>query len=333
MTTPARIAAPEGLTLPTYADVERAAERLKGVAHHTPAMSSATANRRSGASLVFKPENLQRMGAFKFRGGYNAISALSAAQKKAGVLTFSSGNHAQAIAYAGKLLGVPTTIIMPEDAPQAKVEATQGYGGEVVRYDRYTQDRLEIGNRIAGERGLTLIPPYDHADVIAGQGTATKELIEDAGPFDILIVPLGGGGLLAGAALAAKALNPDCRIFGVEPEAGNDGQQSLRSGRIVKIGVPKTIADGAQTAFLGDRTFPIIQALVEDILTVSDAELVDAMRFFAERMKLVVEPTGCLAAAAALTGKVPVEGKRVGVIISGGNVDLASFARLIAPSA
>ncbi|CAH1661209.1 L-threo-3-hydroxyaspartate ammonia-lyase [Hyphomicrobiales bacterium] len=321
------------LTLPTYADVERAAERLKGVAHHTPAMSSATANRRTGASLVFKPENLQRMGAFKFRGGYNAISALSAAQKKAGVLTFSSGNHAQAIAYAGKLLGVPTTIIMPEDAPQAKVEATQGYGGEVVRYDRYTQDRLEIGNRIAVERGLTLIPPYDHADVIAGQGTATKELIEDAGPFDILIVPLGGGGLLAGAALAAKALNPECRIFGVEPEAGNDGQQSLRSGKIVKIGVPKTIADGAQTAFLGDLTFPIIQRDVEDILTVSDAELVETMRFFAERMKLVVEPTGCLAAAAALTAKIPVEDKRVGVIISGGNVDLASFARFLAPSA
>jgi len=330
MNAAARTAAP---TLPTYADVERAAERLKGVAHHTPAMSSATANRRTGASLVFKPENLQRMGAFKFRGGYNAISALSAAQKKAGVLTFSSGNHAQAIAYAGKLLGVPTTIIMPEDAPKAKVEATQGYGGEVVRYDRYTQDRLEIGNRIAAERGLTLIPPYDHADVIAGQGTATKELIEDAGPFDVLIVPLGGGGLLSGAALAAKALNPHCRIFGVEPEAGNDGQQSLRSGKIVKIGVPKTIADGAQTAFLGDLTFPIIQALVEDIVTVSDAELIETMRFFAERMKLVVEPTGCLAAAAALTGKVAVEGQRVGVIISGGNVDLASFARFIAPSA
>ncbi|WP_156410299.1 threo-3-hydroxy-L-aspartate ammonia-lyase [Bosea sp. Root381] len=330
MTAAARIAAPEGVTLPTYADVERAAERLKGVAHHTPALSSATANRRTGASLVFKAENLQRMGAFKFRGGYNAISALTPEQKKAGVLTFSSGNHAQAIAYAGKLLGVPTTIIMPEDAPQAKVEATQGYGGEIIRYDRYTQDRLEIGGRLATERGLTLIPPFDHADVIAGQGTATKELIEDAGPFDMLFVCLGGGGLLAGAALAAKALNPECRIFGVEPEAGNDGQQSLRSGKIVRIGVPKTIADGAQTAFLGDLTFPIIQALVDDIVTVSDAELIDTMRFFAERMKLVVEPTGCLAAAAALTGKVPVEGKRVGVIISGGNVDLASYARFLA---
>ena len=321
-----------GLTLPTYADVEIAAARLKGVAHHTPALTSATANRRTGANLVFKAENLQRMGAFKFRGGYNAIAALSPEQKKAGVLTYSSGNHAQAIAYAGKLLGVPTTIIMPEDAPAAKVAATQGYGGEIVRYDRYTQDRLEIAAKLSAERGLTVIPPYDNADVIAGQGTATKELIEDAGPLDILLVCVGGGGLLAGAALAAKTLNPDCRVFGVEPEAGNDGQQSLRAGKIVKIAVPKTIADGAQTSFLGDLTFPIIQALVEDIVTVSDAALVDAMRFFAERMKLVVEPTGCLAAAAAFTGAVPVEGRRVGVILSGGNVDLASFARFIAPA-
>ncbi|SEG44451.1 threo-3-hydroxy-L-aspartate ammonia-lyase [Bosea lathyri] len=318
--------------LPTYADVEEAAARIKGIAHHTPALTSATANRRTGASLVFKAENLQRMGAFKFRGGYNAIAALSPAQKQAGVVTYSSGNHAQAIALAGKLLGVPTTIIMPEDAPAAKVAATQAYGGEVVRYDRYTQDRLAIGAQLASERGLTVIPPYDHPHVIAGQGTATKELIEDAGPLDILLVCLGGGGLLAGAALAAKALNPACRVFGVEPEAGNDGQQSLRSGKIVKIAVPKTIADGAQTPFLGELTFPIIQALVEDIVTVSDEALIDAMRFFAERMKLVVEPTGCLAAAAAFTAAVPVEGKRVGVILSGGNVDLANFARFIAPS-
>jgi threonine dehydratase len=319
-------------SLPTYADVLKAAERLQGVAHRTPALTSATANRRTGASLVFKAENLQRMGAFKFRGGYNAISALSPEQKKAGVLTFSSGNHAQAIAYAGKLLGVPTTIIMPEDAPAAKVAATEGYGGQVIRYDRYSQDRTEIAKKLSAERGLTVIPPYDHADVIAGQGTATKELIEDAGPLDILLVCLGGGGLLAGAALAAKALNPGCRVYGVEPEAGNDGQQSFRSGKIVSISVPKTIADGAQTAFLGDLTFPIIQSLCEDIVTVSDAALVDAMRFFAERMKLVVEPTGCLAAAAAFTGAVPVEGKRVGVILSGGNVDLVSFARFIAPA-
>lgn len=321
---------PAGLTLPTYADVEIAAGRLQGVAHRTPALTSRTANERTGANLVFKPENLQRMGAFKFRGGYNAIAALSPQQKKAGVVSFSSGNHAQAIAYAGRLLGVPTTIIMPLDAPAAKVAATRGYGAEVITYDRYTQDRLAIGAELAQSRGLSLIPPYDHPDVIAGQGTAAKELIEDAGPLDILLVCLGGGGLLAGCALAAKVLNPGCRVFGVEPEAGNDGQQSLRSGQIVKIAVPQTIADGAQTPFLGDYTFPIIQALVEDIVTVSDAALIDSMRFFAERMKLVVEPTGCLAAAAAFTGAVPVEGKRVGVIISGGNVDLGSYARFLA---
>ena len=224
-------------------------------------------------------------------------------------------------------------IIMPLDAPAAKVAATRGYGAEVVTYDRYTQDRLAIGRELAQARGLSLIPPYDHPEVIAGQGTAAKELIEDAGPLDMLLVCLGGGGLLAGCALAAKALNPGCRVFGVEPEAGNDGQQSLRSGQIVRIEVPKTIADGAQTPFLGDYTFPIIQALVEDIVTVSDAALVDAMRFFAERMKLVVEPTGCLAAAAAFTGAVPVAGQRVGVIISGGNVDLGAYARFLAPGA
>lgn len=330
MTAAARLAPASALVLPSYADVETAAGRIRGVAHHTPALTSRTADALTQASLVFKPENLQRMGAFKFRGGYNAIAALSPAQKTAGVLTFSSGNHAQAIALAGQLLGVPTTIIMPQDAPAAKVAATKGYGGRVVFYDRYTQDRLEIGARMAAEQGLSLIPPYDHPDVIAGQGTATKELIEDAGPFDILLVCLGGGGLLAGAALAAKALNPACKVYGVEPEAGNDGQQSFRSGEIVRIAVPKTIADGAQTPFLGDYTFPIIQELVEDIVTVSDAQLVEAMGFFAQRMKLVVEPTGCLAAAAAFSGAVPVAGKRVGVIISGGNVDLASFARFLA---
>jgi threonine dehydratase len=321
------------LVLPTYDDVVAASERIKGAAHRTPALTSRTANERTGASLVFKAENLQRMGAFKFRGGYNAISALSPERKRAGVVTFSSGNHAQAIAYAGKLLGVPATILMPLDAPAAKVAATRGYGAEVVQFDRYAQDRDALGRELAETRGLTLIPPYDHPHVIAGQGTATKELIEEAGPLDILLVPLGGGGLLSGAALAAKALNPTCRVFGVEPEAGNDGQQSLRSGQIVKISVPKTIADGAQTAFLGNYTFPLIQQHVEDIVTVPDAALVEAMRFFAERMKLVVEPTGCLAAAAALTGAVPVAGKRVGIIISGGNVDLASFARFLGGAA
>lgn len=316
--------------LPTYDDVLTAAGRLEGVAHRTPVLTSRTADARTGAKLFFKAENLQRMGAFKFRGAYNAIAALPAEAKARGVVTFSSGNHAQAIALAGNLLGVPTVIIMPQDAPAAKVAATQGYGGEVVRYDRYTENRQEIGDRLARERGLTLIPPYDHADVIAGQGTATKELIEEVGPLDMLFVCLGGGGLLGGAALAAKRLSPGCRVFGVEPEAGNDGQQSFRSGKIVTIGVPRTIADGAQTAFLGELTFGIIKRDVEDILTVSDDELVAAMRFFAERMKIVVEPTGCLAAAAAFGGTIPLEGKRVGVILSGGNVDLAGFARFVA---
>ncbi|WP_439495561.1 threo-3-hydroxy-L-aspartate ammonia-lyase [Bosea sp. (in: a-proteobacteria)] len=325
----ATIRAAEGLVLPTYADVEAASGRLQGVAHRTPALTSRTANARTDASLVFKAENLQRMGAFKFRGAFNAISALSPDQKRAGVVTFSSGNHAQAIALSGKLIGVPTVILMPQDAPAAKVAATRGYGAEVVLFDRYSQDRDALGRELAETRGLTLIPPYDHPDVIAGQGTATKELIEEAGPLDMLLVPLGGGGLISGAALAARALNPGCRVIGVEPEAGNDGQQSLRKGEIVRIDVPKTIADGAQTAFLGHYTFPLIQNLVEDIVTVPDSALVEAMAFFAERMKLVVEPTGCLAAAAAFTGAVPVAGQRVGVIISGGNVDLAAFARFI----
>ncbi|MCV9938024.1 threo-3-hydroxy-L-aspartate ammonia-lyase [Boseaceae bacterium BT-24-1] len=323
----------DGIALPTYADVETAAKRIAGVAHRTPALTSRTANERTGANLVFKAENLQRMGAFKFRGAFNAISALSPDQKRAGVVTFSSGNHAQAIALSGKLIGVPTVILMPQDAPAAKVAATRGYGAEVVLFDRYSQDRDALGRELAQSRGLTLIPPYDHPDVIAGQGTATRELIEEAGPLDMLLVPLGGGGLISGALLAAKALNPGCKVYGVEPEAGNDGQQSLRKGEIVRIDVPKTIADGAQTAFLGNYTFPIIRDLVEDIVTVPDAALIAAMRFFAERMKLVVEPTGCLAAAAAFTGAVPVEGKRVGVIISGGNVDLASFARFVGEGA
>ncbi len=317
------------LVLPTYADVEAASGRLQGIAHRTPALTSRTANARTDASLVFKAENLQRMGAFKFRGAFNAISALSPEQKRAGVVTFSSGNHAQAIALSGKLIGVPTVILMPQDAPAAKVAATRGYGAEVVLFDRYSQDRDALGRELAQNRGLTLIPPYDHPDVIAGQGTATKELIEEAGPLDMLLVPLGGGGLISGAALAARALNPGCRVIGVEPEAGNDGQQSLRKGEIVRIDVPKTIADGAQTAFLGHYTFPLIQNLVEDIVTVPDSALVEAMAFFAERMKLVVEPTGCLAAAAAFTGAVPVAGQRVGIVISGGNVDLAAFARFV----
>jgi threonine dehydratase len=318
------------IALPTYEDVAAASARLEGVAHRTPVLTSTTANERAGAQFFFKCENFQRMGAFKFRGGYNAISKLNEAQRKAGVLTFSSGNHAQAIALAARLLGVDATIIMPLDAPAAKRAATEGYGGKIVTYDRYKEDREAIAQRLSQERGLTLIPPYDHADVIAGQGTAAKELIEETGPLDLLFVCLGGGGLLAGSALAARALSPDCLVYGVEPEAGDDGRQSMAKGEIVTIAAPRSIADGALTTHLGKLTFPIIQRDVREVLTVSDAELVQTLKFYAERMKMVVEPTGCLSGAAAMGSKVDVAGKRVGVIVSGGNVDTASLAKFLA---
>jgi threonine dehydratase len=312
-----------------YRDIEQAAGRIKGAAHRTPVLTSRTANQRADAQLFFKCENMQRMGAFKFRGAYNAIARFTEEQRRAGVLTYSSGNHAQAIALSASLVGIKSAIIMPHDAPELKVRATRAYGGEVIVYDRYKENREEIGRRLAQERGMTLIPPYDHPDVICGQGTAAKELIEDAGQLDVLLVPLGGGGLLAGCALAASSLSPGCKIIGVEPEAGNDGQQSLRRGEIVDIGVPQTIADGAQTSHLGQHNFAVIRRLVDDIVTVSDAQLVETMKFFAERMKIVVEPTGCLAAAAALHGVWPVAGKKAGILISGGNVDLGRFAQLV----
>ncbi|WP_426339332.1 threo-3-hydroxy-L-aspartate ammonia-lyase [Pseudoduganella sp. S-14] len=313
----------------TYEDVVAAAGRIEGHAHRTPVLTSRSANEELGAEIFFKAENMQRMGAFKFRGGFNALSRFNEAQRKAGVVAFSSGNHAQAIALSAKLLGIPATIIMPEDAPASKIAATRGYGGNVVTYDRYKQDREAIGRKLAEEKGMTLIPPYDHADVIAGQGTAAKELFEEVGELDYFFVCLGGGGLLSGSALATRALSPKCKLYGVEPEAGNDGQQSFRSGSIVHIDTPKTIADGAQTQHLGSLTFPIIQRDVDDILTVSDAELVDAMRFFASRMKIVVEPTGCLGFAAARKMKEELRGKRVGVLVSGGNVDIERFAALL----
>jgi threonine dehydratase len=315
--------------VPTYRDVADAASRLDGVAHRTPVVTSATADRLLGASLFFKCENLQRVGAFKFRGAYNAISRLGPAQKRAGVVAFSSGNHAQAIALAGNLLSVPTTILMPADAPALKVEATRGYGGRIVTYDRYTEDREEIGRRLADEQGMTLIPPFNHRDVIAGQGTAAKELFEAVGELDVLLVPVGGGGLISGCALAAGELSPSCSVIGVEPEAGNDVQQSFRRGEIVKIATPRTIADGAQTTAPGPITFSIVRRLVTDVVTVSDRQLISTMKFFASRMKLLVEPTGCLAAAAALEQVLPLRGRRVGVIVSGGNVDLDRFCGLM----
>ncbi len=317
------------VTLPTYADVEAAAARIAGVAHKTPVLTSRTADDALGASLFFKAENLQRMGAFKFRGGYNAVASLSPAQRKAGVVAYSSGNHAQAVALAAKLLGAPAVIVMPHDAPAAKVAATRGYGAEVVLYDRYTEDREAIGARLSAERGLALIPPYNHVDVIAGQGTAVKELIEEVGPLDYLFAPVGGGGLISGSALAARALSPDCRVIGVEPEAGNDAQRSLAEGRIVHIDTPKTIADGAQTQHIGDLTYAIMKRELAEIRTAADAELVEAMGFFATRMKIVVEPTGCLGLAAAKQIKDRLKGKRVGIVLSGGNVDMKRFSELL----
>src|SRR5450830_1178467 len=317
------------LNLPNFDDVSAAAERIKDHAHRTPVMTSRTVNKELDAEVFFKCENFQRMGAFKFRGAFNALSRFNEEQRRTGVVTFSSGNHAQAIALSASLLGMPATIVMPHDAPAAKVAATKGYGGNVVIYDRYKEDREQIGRDLAEKHGLTLIPPYDHPEVIAGQGTAAKELFEEVGKLDAFFVSLGGGGLLSGSALATRALAPNCKLYGVEPEAGNDGQQSFRSGSIVHIETPKTIADGAQTQHLGNYTFPIIQRDVDDVLTVSDAQLVERMGFAASRMKLVIEPTGCLGFAAALQMKEELRGKRVGIIISGGNVDMQRFCELL----
>ena len=323
------------MTLPiSLQDIRAAADRLAGVAHKTPVMTSRLADERAGASLFFKCENLQRVGAFKFRGAYNALAQFTPEQRRAGVIAFSSGNHAQAIALAARLLDMPSVIVMPQDAPPAKLAATRAYqagraDSEVVLYNRYREDRETIGRRLADERGMTLIPPYDHPHVIAGQGTAVQELLEETGPLDALFVPLGGGGLLSGSALSARALSPGARLYGVEPEAGNDAQQSLRSGTIVHIDTPQTIADGAQTQHLGHLTFDIIRRDVDDILTASDAELEEGMRFFASRMKLVVEPTGCLGLAAARRLGRTLQGQRVGVVVSGGNVDLARFCALV----
>jgi threonine dehydratase len=318
----------------TFDDVQQAAQRLAGQAHRTPVLRSRSADERSGASLFFKCENLQRMGAFKFRGAYNALSQFTPAQKRAGAIAFSSGNHAQAVALSARLLDMPSVIVMPQDAPQSKLEATRAYQqgmarSEVVLFDRYTEDREALCRRLADERGMTMIPPYDHPHVMAGQGTAALELIEEVGTLDALLVCVGGGGLISGCAVAAKHLLPGVAVYGVEPEAGNDTQQSLQRGEIVRIDTPRTIADGAQTQSSGLLTFPVIQALVKGVLTVSDAQLVETMRFFATRMKLVVEPTGCLAAAAVLQDAIDLRGQRVGVIVSGGNVDLARFAALL----
>ncbi|WP_456025303.1 threo-3-hydroxy-L-aspartate ammonia-lyase [Pseudomonas capeferrum] len=317
------------MQLPTYQDVIAAAQRLEGFAHTTPVFTSRTLNAETGAEVFIKCEHLQRTGSFKFRGAFNALSQFDTQQRTAGVVAFSSGNHAQGIALAARLLGMPATIVMPTDAPAAKVAATREYGASVVLYDRFTEDREHIGRTLAIEQGMTLIPPYDHPHIIAGQGTAAKELLEFTGPLDALFVGLGGGGMLSGTALSTRALAPDCQLFGVEPEAGNDGQRSLRAGSIVHIDTPATIADGAQTQHLGNYTFPIIRDQVNDIFTVSDAQLVEAMRFFMQRMKMVVEPTGCLGLAALRQLGERFKGQRVGLIVTGGNVDIQRYAALL----
>jgi threonine dehydratase len=310
----------------SYADVESAAAQIAGVAHKTPVATSHTIDAETGATFFFKCENLQRAGAFKFRGAYNALSRLNGDERTRGVVTFSSGNHAQAIALAGQILSIPRVIVMPSDAPAVKRIATEAYGGEVVLYDRDREDREAIGRRLATERGLTLIPPYDHPHIIAGQGTAARELIEEVGSLDLLYCPCGGGGLLSGTAVSTKALAPNCKVIGVEPAAGDDGARSFRTKTLQTVSNPKTVADGARTPSLGALTFPLILQHVSDVTTVDDPTLLRAMFHLWERLKVVVEPTGALGAAAAMYGTSTagsVRGKRVGVILSGGNVDLA----------
>jgi threonine dehydratase len=311
------------MNLPTADDVQSAARQIAGAAHYTPFVTSRRVNERTGAEIFFKCENLQRAGAFKFRGAYNALSRLSPEEHHRGIVAFSSGNHAQAVALAGQILNVPRVIVMPTDAPAVKRRATEAYGGEIVLYDRDREDREAIGNQLASARGLTVIPPYNHPDIIAGAGTAALELLEQVGPLDLLLVPCGGGGLLGGSALAVSARCPDCRVIGIEPAAGDDVTRSFRSGRIETVTNPQTVADGARTPSPGSLTFPLIRAHVADMATVDDAALLRTMFYLWERLKMLVEPTGALGAAAALEGVVPVNGRRVGIILSGGNIDLS----------
>jgi threo-3-hydroxy-L-aspartate ammonia-lyase len=315
------------MNLPTFDDVQHAAARIDGVAHRTPVATSRTVNARTGAELFFKCEHMQRAGAFKFRGAYNSLVQFSPDQRKRGVVAFSSGNHAQAVALAGQLLDIPRVIVMPADAPDVKRIATEGYGGEVVLYDREAgEDREALGRRLASERGLTLIPPYDHPDVIAGQGTAARELIAEVGALDFLFTPCGGGGLLSGSALTANAMAPHCKVIGVEPAAGDDATRSFKTKQLQTVDNPKTVADGARTPSLGTLTFPLVLQYASDVTTVDDPTLLRTMFYLWERMKLMVEPTGALAAAAAMAGTTPIKGARVGVILSGGNVDMSQVA-------
>lgn len=310
----------------TFDDVAAAARRIEGVAHRTPVFESRTADRRTSCRGFYKGENLQRVGAFKFRGAYNALSLFSDLQRRLGVVAFSSGNHAQAIALAARLLDIPATIVMPENAPEVKLRATRGYGADIVLYDPAEQSREALAAELAENTGMTLIPSFDHPHVVAGQGTAALELFDQAGPLDALLVPCGGGGLLSGCALVADAVGTGCRVIGVEPARADDATRSFHTGDLQRVDDPDTIADGARTPSLGEVTFPLVLAYVADMVTVEEEQIVRAMRFLWERMKLVVEPTGALAAAALLEGVVELQGARVGVILSGGNVDIGMAA-------
>lgn len=305
----------------TFADVRSAAERLKGVAARTPVMTSRTLNTLTGREIFVKCENLQRGGAFKFRGAYNRLSRLSDADKARGVVAFSSGNHAQGVALAAHLLGIPAVIVMPDDAPPVKVDATRGYGAEIVLNNRQTSSREEIARRLSEERGLTLVPPFNDRDIIAGQGTAALELVEEVPDLDAVITPIGGGGLISGCAIAAKAMRPNIAVYGVEAEGADDAQRSLREGRIITIPPPATIADGIRTTSVGTLTFAVMRQLVDDVVLVNDAEILDAVRFLLLRMKIVVEPTGAVPLAAVMQNRIPASARRVGVIVSGGNID------------
>jgi threonine dehydratase len=312
----------------TLEDVRSAAAQIEGVAHRTPVLRSRTLDALVGAEVFLKCENLQRIGAFKFRGAYNAASRLAPDQIAKGIAAYSSGNHAQAVALAARELGTTAVILMPEDTPRSKMDATAGYGAEIVTYDRYTGDRVAIGEALAADRGLALIPPYEHPHVIAGQGTAALELIEEVGELDALVVPVGGGGLIAGSATAAKGLQPDIRVIGVEPEAGDDTKRSLEAGRRVSIPVPRTIADGQAADIPGELTFSINRRLVDEIALVTDDQIRDAMRLAFERLKIVIEPSGATPPAALLSGRIAPIPRRVGVIVSGGNIGARRFAEL-----
>jgi threonine dehydratase len=313
----------------TFDDVRAAAARLAGVAHRTPILRSHGLDELTGAELALKAESFQRIGAFKFRGAYNHLAALPSADRARGVLTTSSGNHSQAVALAARLLDVRAVVLMPEDAPAAKLAATRGYGAEVLTFDRYRQDREQVTADTASRLGLHVVHAYDDALVIAGQGTVALELIEETGPLDVLVVCVGGGGLLAGCSVATRSLSPSCHIVGVEPADRPAAREARRAGHPVKVPVVPTIADGQQTASVGARNCAIITHGVDDVVGVTDDEILVAMRYLFDRLKVVVEPSGASALGAILAGRVEVAGRRVGVTLSGGNIDVARFTELL----